>query len=667
MVADRGGDAGRHERMVAHPLRRRRQPGDLGRPPLSASERARELPRLLHLGGRRARQPGGRPRTDLGALARRNQPPGKQQQHTRHAGRRRGDDQRVRQRVRGPGARWGPVQSGVRDDLSRRLQRRTRDALVVAYGKGEVWGVAAFATATGKPCWRAPVHWTQVLVADNHVIVSCTDALVVPAKPHAPRLSVPPSAVVAFDLATGAQRWRLSCAELPAVESRRLHCAAEGVVVLWTDKELEILDLRTGKPRFRTAVELALIRSNAYKPALVCPIPGDQLVISDTTTRMMDLRNGKVQTVCDKAIRAGVGEWCCGYGRFTSSMFLNLLHKGSGRAPDEVGSLGTSGTCGTGPALAYHTVYLPGQGCSCAPAWGRQRGLAAAGRIDPMPVPEDFRQAGPLEKGPAYNRPLGPSVKDAWPLARGDAQRSAAASVQIGAELKPRWSARPQGVGDNATFTRRYVWRSNYLYSTTVTPPVVAANRVVYALPMEHVIVALDAGTGREAWRFEADGPVDSAPALVQGRAVFGCRDGAVYCLDLTDGALCWRRGLSPVSQRINVYGQLENRCPAVGAVLPDNEGQVLATAGFNGQQRVIVARLHVGTSEVSEFRLLPRGSYPNDMLVADADGNVWLNYQPISPTTNCPATSRLGLDNFTRGHTLGRSTRDPKLLANLP
>jgi outer membrane protein assembly factor BamB len=553
--------------------------------------------------------------------------------------------------------------------------RATRDVLAISVWKDEEWSVRGYATADGKPLWTRPIPWTQWAVADGRAIVAFTDKPIATTLPPASSKStflaqVSLDGLASFDLRTGAEQWRVSTADFPAAESRRLKCAGEGVAVLWAGDQLDIVDLQTGRLRFRVPADRSVRKgAKTQKEAIVSPLPGGRLAIADTTTRIVDLRSGQVQTVHDKALRLGLAEWACGYGRFAADMFLSLLTKARESAPAEVGSHGTSGTCGNCPAVAYHTVYMHTQGCGCAFAWGRTKGFVAAGRIDPMPSAEDFRRPGPLEKGPAFDRPPVAIVdaKIEWPLARANPERSAATGADIATSVRSRWSVRPDGLADGATRMARYVWRSNYLYSTTLTPPVVAAGKVVCAAPMTHEVLALDADTGRVAWRFQADGPVDSSPALLQGRCVFGCRDGAVYCLDLQDGALCWRRRVSPLTQRINVYGQLENRFPAVGAVMPDREGHVWATAGFNGQQRVIAARLSLARGDVADHRLLPRGSYPNDMLVTDADGALWLNYQPLSPSQECPLTSRMFLESFMRSHVLGNLHKSNPKLGPIP
>jgi hypothetical protein len=94
-----------------------------------------------------------------------------------------------------------------------------------------------------------------------------------------------------------------------------------------------------------------------------------------------------------------------------------------------------------------------------------------------------------------------------------------------------------------------------------------------------HRLVCLDADSGKELWSFIADGRIDGPPRLVRGRAVFGCRDGSVYCLDAADGTLAWRFQAAPSSRLITAYGQLESAWPVFGAV-PVAGDTVLVSAG---------------------------------------------------------------------------------------
>jgi len=66
---------------------------------------------------------------------------------------------------------------------------------------------------------------------------------------------------------------------------------------------------------------------------------------------------------------------------------------------------------------------------------------------------------------------------------------------------------------------------------------------------------------------------------VANGRVVFGCRDGAVYCLDATDGRLIWRFRAAPNDTRLTAFEQIESVWPVHGSVLIMN-GTVWAVAG---------------------------------------------------------------------------------------
>jgi len=100
------------------------------------------------------------------------------------------------------------------------------------------------------------------------------------------------------------------------------------------------------------------------------------------------------------------------------------------------------------------------------------------------------------------------------------------------------------------------------------TSPVIARNAVVVADADRGTIHALDAKSGDRLWQFMAGGPVDTAPTLFQGRVIFGCADGWIYCLNLADGQLAWRFLAAPSERQHVAYGKLESAWPLHGSIL---------------------------------------------------------------------------------------------------
>jgi outer membrane protein assembly factor BamB len=112
-----------------------------------------------------------------------------------------------------------------------------------------------------------------------------------------------------------------------------------------------------------------------------------------------------------------------------------------------------------------------------------------------------------------------------------------------------------------------------------LTPPVVARGRLYLGAKDEHAIYALNTSDGKRAWRFTADGRVDSPPTIDGDMVIFGCSDGWVYCLRASDGELAWRFRAAPADRLIINQGQLESTWRVHGSVLVI-DGVVYLTAG---------------------------------------------------------------------------------------
>ena len=115
-----------------------------------------------------------------------------------------------------------------------------------------------------------------------------------------------------------------------------------------------------------------------------------------------------------------------------------------------------------------------------------------------------------------------------------------------------------------------------------LTQPVTADGKVYVVSIDRHTVYALHAGTGKPAWQFTAGGRVDSPPSLYRGLAVFGCRDGWIYCLRCRDGELVWRRRAAAKQRLVMSYGQLESAWPVHGSVLIEG-GEVHCAGGADG------------------------------------------------------------------------------------
>jgi outer membrane protein assembly factor BamB len=233
----------------------------------------------------------------------------------------------------------------------------------------------------------------------------------------------------------------------------------------------------------------------------------------------------------------------------------------------------TKAACGRdgGWVPANGLIYVTPKHCVC---WPMLRGYTAlapqrpAGSVADMDLkPANFV----LESGVAApeTNPSEDSGAD-WPCYRHDPWRSGSTSAQAPAELRTLWSAE---LGDNELSGPIVEdWKENMFVKGPITSPVIAGNRVVVARPDAHEVVALDADSGTIAWRFTANGRVDTAPTLHRGLCLFGAKSGWVYCLRADDGRLVWRLRAAPVEEQMVAYGQLESPWPVPGSVLVSDD-----------------------------------------------------------------------------------------------
>ena len=134
-----------------------------------------------------------------------------------------------------------------------------------------------------------------------------------------------------------------------------------------------------------------------------------------------------------------------------------------------------------------------------------------------------------------------------WPTYRHDMTRSGCASTKVPVDLATKWKTDIGGV---------------------LTSVVVAADKVLVSAVDRQTIYCLDAEDGTQRWTFIAAGRVDSPPTIYRGMAIFGCRNGYVYALRISDGELIWRFRGAPLDRRTVVWDRLESVWPIHGSVL---------------------------------------------------------------------------------------------------
>ena len=126
-----------------------------------------------------------------------------------------------------------------------------------------------------------------------------------------------------------------------------------------------------------------------------------------------------------------------------------------------------------------------------------------------------------------------------WPMWRNDVLRSGASSEALPEELHLQWTRQfpaPMPAWPNES---RLHFDASY-------EPVVIGTRMFVGSMVDGSLTALDTATGRELWRFYANGPIRLAPVAFDDRVCFGSDDGWLYCIDATDGRLVWKVSGAP-------------------------------------------------------------------------------------------------------------------------
>jgi len=232
------------------------------------------------------------------------------------------------------------------------------------------------------------------------------------------------------------------------------------------------------------------------------------------------------------------------------------------------------GGCIYGILPANGLLYTPMHACACS-ADTKLCGFNALAAPASRRSPVDARRHE-LTEGPAFGRVEAPARDKPgdWPTYRHDAARCGVASCPAPASLETVWEA---DIGGKPS------------------APVVAGGRVYVAAVDQHRLHVLEEDTGRELWNFTAEGRIDSPPTIDNGMVLFGSRDGCVYCLRASDGALVWRFRPVAEDRRLMAQEQIESVWPVHGSILiRDGEAWFVA-----GRSEFLDGGLHI-------FRLKP-------------------------------------------------------------
>ncbi|MHC4914209.1 MAG: outer membrane protein assembly factor BamB family protein, partial [Planctomycetota bacterium] len=404
-----------------------------------------------------------------------------------------------------------------------------------------------------KVLWEFKLTSRNLVVSDGSVFVQ-------------PYRAKDGTAVICLDLKSGRERWR---AKDPRLVGAALRTSREGVVVFAGGKGglLQAISATDGKylwsHNYRVPGHggrssnifilggLVFIR-DAGKTEKV---GGKKKVVRPEAWVGLDVKTGEQK----KTYPANLVQKCCAdaaTGRFLLGGMMDFVDWRTGAYDTD---RAVRAVCGFGYFVANGLVYTFPTDCQCFAMIRGSIGLAP--RKPGAPEPE-VRKTGRLRKGPAFGSIRSPRSpvpnREDWPMYRADPERRGATASRVPAAPGEIWAAEIGG---------------------ELSPPTIAAGKVFVTSVETHRVHALDAASGKKLWSYTADGPVYSPPAYHRGRAIFGGRDGWVYCLDAQDGRLAWRFRAAPAEDRIVAFGQPESVWPVADDPLVV-DGKVYCVAG---------------------------------------------------------------------------------------
>jgi len=430
--------------------------------------------------------------------------------------------------------------------------------------------VETFDAVTGKPKWTLPLSALTIAAADG-VVYILTSA----GNPPTERT------VVAVDLATGREKWRVPHTAFGAEPDTCLSFVAPGCVVISKSKakgkdprNVFVLAATDGKILYSIANSVARC------------IVGNELWCVDGR---YDLKTGA------KTPGPGLGgNWaslnvlggCTPLIVFADGKYMSnsrggqYLHYADDptKPPTKLSYLGARGACIEGMVPANGMFYTAQNDCNCFPS--QNGGFIAVGPGGEIPPPATFQKPRPVETGPAFDavHALGGAspAADDWPAYRHDSQRSAGTSANVPDVLKPLWKVQAVKPGDGM-FAE--AWNARTGSPQPLTAPIVASGLVVVAALNSGEIVALSPATGALVWKTPLGSRIDTPPTCCQGQLLVGCHDGWAYALRASDGVLAYRVRIAPCEKRMIAHGLVESVWPTVGAVLV-HDGLAYAIAG---------------------------------------------------------------------------------------
>ena len=149
-----------------------------------------------------------------------------------------------------------------------------------------------------------------------------------------------------------------------------------------------------------------------------------------------------------------------------------------------------------------------------------------------------------------------------WPMWRYDSNRGASSPDSLPENLHLQWTRQlPEPIP---------AWprEQTKLLFDLKSEPVVMGQRIFTPSNRNDSVTAYDTRSGKELWRFYADGPVRFAPVAHRGKVFFTSDDGFLYCVSAENGQLIWKVNGGPGERRILGNHRLVSSWPARGGVV---------------------------------------------------------------------------------------------------
>ncbi len=244
--------------------------------------------------------------------------------------------------------------------------------------------------------------------------------------------------------------------------------------------------------------------------------------------------------------------------------------------------------------------------------------LNAVGTDIVLPAPEDtetWSQAGGLSHHAMHHMVIGPAPRVVWRASAGSGSgkrnRTLGEPVVAGGRVfvldaKSYASAYNANNGDR-------LWRRELVSKKEDDGHFLGGGMayeegLVFATTGFAEVVALDAASGRDAWRAKVDAPVRSAPTVNGGRVFVTTVDNQVFALSAADGRRLWT--YSGVSSQTILLG---GGSPAVDGgvvIVPFTNGEIAALRVDNGavlwSDSVIAVRRTEAAASLTDIRGRP-------------------------------------------------------------